>query len=105
MAWRVEFSKRAEIDVDDVFAYIRADSLRNAVRWRERLERKLSLLTEMPEIFGLAPENHDTQTEVRQLLFGQYRVLYTVRADRVLILTVRHGARQFLSDEEVDAIE
>ena len=37
--------------------------------------------------------------------FGKYRILYTVRERTVLVVTIRHGARLFLSGEEVDAID
>jgi plasmid stabilization system protein ParE len=105
MALKIELSSRAKRDIEDAFEYIRADSPGNAVRWRRRLEEKLKRLARMPEAFGFAPENHDAQSDVRQLLFGRYRILYTLRRDHVFVLTVRHGARLFLTGEEIDSIE
>ena len=76
MEYKVELSLRAERDLEEAFDYIRGDSPSNAVNWRKRLEKKLRILERMPESFGFAPENHDAQAEIRQLLFGRYRILY-----------------------------
>jgi len=38
--------------------------------------------------------------EVRQLLYGEFRIVYRVEAKRVLILTVRHG-RRLLDEKEI----
>lgn len=102
---KVDLSNRAKRDIEEAFTYIQADSPGNAVRWRRRLEEKLRLLKAMPETFGFAPENQDAECEVRQLLFGWYRILYTLRPNRVFILAIRHGARQFLSGKEINSIE
>ena len=105
MAFKVELSRRAERDIEEAFEYVHADSPLNAVRWRNRLEGRLQILERTPEAFGFAPENCDARAEVRQLLYGRYRILYTVRSLSVFVLTIRHGARLFLSGREVDSIE
>ena len=105
MAYRIELSRRAQQDVEEAFLHIQADAPGNARRWRHALERKLRVLERLPEAFGFAPENYDAKADVRQILFGRYRILYTVRESTVFVLTVRHGARLFLSTSEVDEIE
>ena len=104
MKYRVELSRRAECDVEEAFLYIREQAPLNAVRWRHGLEAKLRVLERMPESFALAPENQHTVIEVRQLLYGRYRILYTVRGSTVFVLTLRHGARQFMTARELEAI-
>ena len=59
----------------------------------------------MPMACGLAPEDDVSGHEIRQLLFGKYRVLFTIEETKVFILTVRHGARRFLTADEVTDIE
>jgi plasmid stabilization system protein ParE len=105
MAFTVEFSTRARRDINEIVAYIQADSPANATRWRQRLREKMNALTTMPEACGLALENDKSQLEVRQLLHGRYRVLVTIREQKVFVLTVRHGAQQLLSADEIDSIE
>ena len=43
--------------------------------------------------------------EVRQTFYGVYRILYTIAADTVYVLTVRHGARRPLEPTEIEGIE
>jgi plasmid stabilization system protein ParE len=105
MAYIVEFLARDRNDIDEIVAYIHADSPSPSTRWRQRLEHKMQSLRTIPEACGAAPESDASRREVRQLLHGRYRVLFTVEAKRVFILTIRHCARQFLGGEEVDSIE
>lgn len=105
MEYRIELSLRAERDIEEAFAYIHSDAPLNAVKWRRGLEAKLELLASMPTIFGAAPENRDSSKEVKQLVYGRYRILYSLEADVVFVLSIRHGARQFMKRDEIDEIE
>ncbi|QDU42879.1 Plasmid stabilization system protein [Symmachiella dynata] len=105
MAYTVEFSARARRDIDEIVAYIQADSPRDATRWRQKLQERMNALRTMPEACGLAPENDESPHNVRQLLHGHYRVLFTIREQRVFVLTIRHGARRFMKAAEFDAIK
>jgi toxin ParE1/3/4 len=104
MAFTVEFSFRARRDIEEIAAYIAADSPKHSWRWRQRLQAKLRSLTTMPSACGLAPEDEVSGREIRQLLFGAYRVLFTIDGTRVFILTVRHGARRFMAQDDIDEI-
>lgn len=53
---------------------------------QEYVEGKLSV---MPLAFPIAKESAAYDDEVRQLLFGRYRVLYTISFDEVRILRIR----------------
>jgi plasmid stabilization system protein ParE len=53
-----------------------------------------SRLTTFPLGCALAPENEELDMEVRQLILGRYRILFSVDADVVRILYIRgpyHG--------------
>ncbi len=69
------------------------------------MERRLRALQNTPGGFGFAPENDVAEADVRQMLYGKYRILYTVREETVFIITVRHGARLFMTGEEIDSID
>jgi plasmid stabilization system protein ParE len=105
MAYRVEVSRRAERDIEEAFDYIDSRAPLNAIRWREALQRRLQALGTNPDGFGFAPEDEVAKANVRQLLYGRYRILYTVREDTVFVITVRHGARLFLTGDDIDAID
>jgi toxin ParE1/3/4 len=104
MVFQVEFSFRARRDVDQITAYISADSPINSARWRRRFHEKLRSLSAMPMACGLAPEDSVSGREIRQLLFGNYRVLFTIYQTKVFVLTVRHAARRLLTADELDGI-
>jgi plasmid stabilization system protein ParE len=40
--------------------------------------------------------------EIREILFGEYRVIYRLDPRRIVVLTVRHGRRQW-DPTEIDA--
>lgn len=67
--------------------------------------RKTGIALDDAEACGFAPENAYASCEVRQMLFGRYRVLFTIREQIVILLTMRHGARNFIAGDEIDAIE
>lgn len=107
MAYTIKLSERAYADIARIVAYIQADSPQNATLWRWRLLERIASLDFSPRGCSLAPEDEYTPFEVRQALFGRYRILFTIKDDvpTVYVLTVRHGARQFMSEEELAGIE
>jgi len=107
MAYRIELSPLAFDEIDAIVEYIGRDSIENAYRWRTRLFEQIEKLDLMPRSCSLAPESEFGSVEVRQIIFGRYRILFTIRdADSlVYVLTVRHGARRFLTSDEIDKIE
>lgn len=104
--YRVEFAASAKAEVHDAYVYIRDRSPLNAQRWREALLAAAESLSTMPTRGRLAPESDAFSFEIRQLVCGNYRLLFTVRDDAVFILHVRHAAQRSLvepvSDEDPD---
>lgn len=68
------------------------------LRWFRGLERGVASLAEFPKRCPLAPENNNFPFEVRHLLYGRkpniYRVVFTVKSDKVIILHILHGRRE-----------
>lgn len=89
----VDFTRAAEREIEEIEEWIAADSPEASLRWLESLLDAVDRLETMPARCPLAPENHDHLEEVRQLILGRYRVLFTIQPGRVTILHVRHGAR------------
>jgi hypothetical protein len=48
-----------------------------------------SQLTLVPRAFPLAPECDEFSAEIRQMIMGRYRVLFTIKRRRVHVLHVR----------------
>jgi plasmid stabilization system protein ParE len=49
---------------------------------------------------SLAAESVFFEEEIRQLIYGKYRILFTVEGKTVFVLRVRHSAREYLKPEE-----
>lgn len=93
MPYRIIIQDAAREDLDDIFAYIVTDSPQNAPQLINRILNQIGTLAAFPKSHSLAPENEDFAEEIRHLIVGPYRVLYTIRDATVHVLHVRHGAR------------
>ena len=98
--YRVEISKNAEIEIGQIYRYIKADSPLNAKRWRDSLLEVGKSLANFPQRCPLAIEDCHFEIEVRQIVHGNYRILFTINEDEVVILHVRHAARTPIAPED-----
>jgi plasmid stabilization system protein ParE len=63
---------------------------REAQRWVRELRTAISKqLSLVPKGFPLAPEDDEFPEEIRQMIVGRYRVLFTIRKSKVHVLHVR----------------
>ena len=76
----------------EIARYIAADRPA-AARWIDRLTKVVATLAAQPRRGRRVPELD--REDLREVLHGEYRVIYRVDARRVVVLTVRHGRRQF----------
>lgn len=88
---RVLWSPVALERVEEIFEVIRWDKPGAAQRWVEKLFETVEGLSELPRQGRVVPEVG--REDVRELLVGNYRVIYRVEERVVNILTVRQGRR------------
>ena len=89
-------SLEAEMDLNDIWEYIAADSADAADRFLEKLYDQMLLLAKMP---GMGHVRKDL-AESRSILFwpvGNYIILYRCKADCVEIAAIAHGKRDIPS--------
>jgi plasmid stabilization system protein ParE len=79
--------------VTGIVDYISRDRPDTAVQWAEGLFDLVSQLESFPGRGRIVPEVG--RPDIRELLYGEYRVVYKVQAASVGVLTVRHGRRRF----------
>lgn len=82
----------------EIAEYIALDNPSAATKWVEVLFDKVQLLKSSPNSGRIVPETR--REEVRELIFGNYRIIYRVEKNKISILTVRHG-KQILPIEEI----
>jgi len=108
MAYKVVVLPQAEADIREAFGYLEERAPEVATRWYSLIRAALESLSAMPARCPLAPETSLLGLELRQLLYGQrpsiYRIVFRILEDvrEVHVLTVRHGARKPLSEEDLE---
>ena len=91
--FRVEITASAERDVRSIRDIIARDKPRAADKWVREITRRIRSLKSMPLRHEVIPEAEELSVDYRHIIFGNYRALYRVEGDRVLILRVIHAAR------------
>jgi plasmid stabilization system protein ParE len=98
-AYRIEPTDKALVDAGESYFWISEQSEAAALRWYEGLLKAFRSLESTPLRCPLAPENTFFEEEIRQLLYGKYRILFTIESGTVFVLRVRHGTREYLNPE------
>jgi toxin ParE1/3/4 len=92
---RVVFADAAEHNFEDIGDGIaRGNPLRALTLVRE-LRDVVLRFGDMPSAFPLVPRYE--QRGIRLRVFGNYLIFYRIEADRVVIVRVLHGARDYES--------
>lgn len=91
--FRVEITANAEADVAQVWEYLAQDNPEAATAFILRLEKQIDTLENFPERCPPIPENRLLGAAYRHLLFGQYRAIFRMTGDCVIVMRVLHGAR------------
>lgn len=86
--------------VTEIAQYIAQDNPTAAGKWVETVFSKVEQLQSSPASGRMLPEVN--RKEIRELIFGNYRIIYRTDPKNISILTVRHG-RQILPTEEIQA--
>jgi toxin ParE1/3/4 len=88
---KIEWAEPALIDLEGIRDYIRKGSEYYAARFVERVIEAVESLEKLPEKGRRVPESKEKS--IRELIFYNYRIIYRVETERLLILAVIHGAR------------
>lgn len=84
----------------EIAEYIAQDNPTAATKWVENLFGKVQLLKSSPASGRIVPEIH--RDDIRELIYGNYRIIYRVERTKISVLTVRHG-KQILPIEDLKA--
>jgi toxin ParE1/3/4 len=87
----VRLSAPAARDIQRIGDDIAADKPRAAMEFVRQLIQRCQGLADAPEGYGLKPEFGEA---VRGVTVPPYIILYRIRAQDILVLGVRHGARK-----------
>jgi toxin ParE1/3/4 len=93
LKFRVELTRSAQRDAEEIWTYIATDSPHQAVEFISRLERQTSALERFPQRCPIIPENEILGTRYRHLIHGNYRTIFRIFENIVYVLRIVHGAR------------
>jgi len=93
MKFRVEITRRAESDIQGILEWLCQESVAAADRWLTDLSGCMRSLEEFPLRCPVAQEDSGGLRPIRNLLRGNYRVLFIVEAEVVRVLHVRDARR------------
>lgn len=91
---RIEMSRRALNDLDEIAEYIRQNSPDRADRFCESIVEAIHGLERFPDRCQRASEGIVGGAQLRQLVHARYRVLFSVEGRIVRVHGVRHSARR-----------
>jgi plasmid stabilization system protein ParE len=92
---RVVITESAKLDVRSVRDYIARDRAKAAAEWVREFQRRARLLASMPLGFEIIPEAEQIGAPFRHVVFGNYRIIYQVVGNQVILCRVIHAARLF----------
>jgi plasmid stabilization system protein ParE len=98
--YHVLYQAPAEDELTEIGQWIARRSPARAEAWLNGARAAIETLSSLPRRCPLAPEDDDFDVEIRQLLYREFRILFTIEGDVVRVLHVRHGARRSLTPDE-----
>lgn len=88
---KIVWSNYALADLNEIAEFIALDSPRYAQITVEKLYHKVEILKTHPKIGRIVPELE--RETVRELIEGNYRIIYEISSDQISVLTVHHSSR------------
>ncbi len=94
------YSQNAVNDLQDIYDYIAKVSEYNAVRYMGKLEQKILMLKELPEV-GVNPRYPELLAlKVKVLIFEKYLIFYRINKDKkhIEIVRVLNSKRNYINE-------
>lgn len=87
----IRWTEQAASDLEAIAEYIARDSPHYASLFCIKVLNEIELLERFPMLGRIVPETDDPS--IRELLFGNYRIIYRTKPDAVQLLSIYHGSR------------
>ena len=97
---KIIWSPLAVEKISEIAEYISRDDPIAATNWVNSIFNRARQIKSFPEIGRSVPEIR--RSEIRELVYGNYRIIYRLETEQISILTVRHF-KQILPIEDLDA--
>lgn len=91
--YRVEITRIAESDIQEIIKYISRDNKIATIRWIEEIERQIESLEKFPLRCQVIPEAQELGEKYRHLIYGNYRTIFGIEGSKVIIMRVIHSTQ------------
>ena len=86
---KVIWTELAVEKLEEFADYIALDKPLAALKWIETIQKSVNKLVKFSQIGREVPEIK--RADIREIIEGNYRIIYRVESERISILTIRHG--------------
>jgi addiction module RelE/StbE family toxin len=99
LAGRVKllWSRRAQAKLREIRNLIHADDPLAARKWVAGIRKMVRTLQDHPELGRIVPEYERPDLQER-IYPKNYRIVYQIEADQIIIVTIAHAAQQLPDD-------
>lgn len=97
---KIIWTEPALSDLQGIYDYISKDSEYYASVFIGEILESVEKVTDFPEMGRMVPEYQ--QNDIREILVQSYRIIYQLKQNQILILTVVHGRRDLTKLMEID---
>jgi plasmid stabilization system protein ParE len=101
MRFKIDVHPQAVSELEGIHAYLSEFSSDAADRTFLLLKHGIVSLSDFPRRCPQAPESVGASVEIRHLVVGNYRILFSIIGQTVHIWRVRHGAQDHLDPGEI----
>ncbi|HED36988.1 MAG TPA: type II toxin-antitoxin system RelE/ParE family toxin [Ignavibacteria bacterium] len=95
---KIIWTELAVEKIEEFADYIALDKPSVALKWVRKIQRSVNKLKDFAEAGRKVPEIK--RSDIREIIEGNYRIIYRVESDRISILTVRHCS-QLLNTKDI----
>ena len=88
---KINWTRKGRQRLQQLYDHISADQPDNALNYVDKITRRVELLAMQPRS-GKVVDRYQRE-DIREIYEGNYRIIYRILAERIDILTVRHGSR------------
>src|SRR5882672_5489716 len=96
---RVRWSKTALNKVEEIGNYIALDNRNAAGRWIEAVVARARSLRHLPRRGRPVLDIDWDEGEVREIIYGKYRIIYCLEKNQIVVLTVYHFSQMLRPTE------
>lgn len=93
----IVFTDRFLSRIEEYSDYIALNNIPAAIKWTEGIFDHCEYLKSNPEIGRVVPELR--KSEIRELIHGNYRLIYEVKKSNIDMLTIWHGRQQLPNEK------